>query len=193
MERRLFEIRGSRAFHADRGLLAPLALEVHVYGPLARDGPPLGAGAQAPHFRADWGDRRSPNYQLAGGHRRRAQLGLPLHLDQGRCLHTLRPLAHRVHRGGRSVHGLARGPLLRAEAGRLTATHVRIDGRSDLTEETLEHLEGYHGSRPDRIGNGAYNQLQLDIYGELMDAVYLYNKYGDPIWYELWTHLRRLI
>jgi GH15 family glucan-1,4-alpha-glucosidase len=38
-----------------------------------------------------------------------------------------------------------------------------IDGRSDLTEETLEHLEGYRGSRPVRIGNGAYNQLQLDI------------------------------
>jgi GH15 family glucan-1,4-alpha-glucosidase len=68
-----------------------------------------------------------------------------------------------------------------------------IDGRSDLTEEILEHLEGYRGSRPVRVGNGAYNQLQLDIYGELMDAVYLYNKYGDPIWYELWTHLRRLI
>jgi GH15 family glucan-1,4-alpha-glucosidase len=68
-----------------------------------------------------------------------------------------------------------------------------IDGRSNLTEETLDHLEGYRGSRPVRIGNGAYNQLQLDIYGELMDAVYLYNKHGDPIWYELWTHLRRLI
>jgi pentatricopeptide repeat protein len=68
-----------------------------------------------------------------------------------------------------------------------------IDGRSDLTEETLDHLEGYRGSRPVRIGNGAYNQLQLDIYGELMDAVYLYNKYGDPIWYELWSHLRALV
>ena len=68
-----------------------------------------------------------------------------------------------------------------------------IDGRTDLTEEILDHLEGYKGSRPVRIGNGAYDQLQLDIYGELMDAVYLYNKYGDPIWYELWTHLRALI
>jgi GH15 family glucan-1,4-alpha-glucosidase len=68
-----------------------------------------------------------------------------------------------------------------------------IDGRTDLTEETLDHLEGYKGSRPVRVGNGAYDQLQLDIYGELMDAVYLYNKYGDPIWYELWTHLRGLI
>ena len=67
-----------------------------------------------------------------------------------------------------------------------------IDGRHDLTEETLDHLEGYRGSRPVRIGNGAYNQLQLDIYGELMDAVYLYNKYGSPISYEFWTHLREL-
>ncbi|MBA3885442.1 MAG: glycoside hydrolase family 15 protein [Acidobacteria bacterium] len=68
-----------------------------------------------------------------------------------------------------------------------------IDGKSDLTEETLDHLDGYRGSRPVRIGNGAYDQLQLDIYGELMDAVYLYNKYGDPISYDLWIRLRVLI
>ena len=68
-----------------------------------------------------------------------------------------------------------------------------VDGRHELTEERLDHLEGYKGSRPVRIGNGAYNQLQLDIYGELMDAVYLYNKYGAPISYDFWTHLRELI
>ena len=68
-----------------------------------------------------------------------------------------------------------------------------IDGRHDLTEEALDHLEGYRGSRPVRVGNGAYDQLQLDIYGELMDAVYLYNKHGDPISYELWTYLRGLV
>ena len=56
-----------------------------------------------------------------------------------------------------------------------------IDGRHILTEQTLDHLEGYRGSRPVRIGNGAYNQLQLDIYGELMDAVYLSNKYRSPV------------
>jgi GH15 family glucan-1,4-alpha-glucosidase len=67
-----------------------------------------------------------------------------------------------------------------------------IDGRHSLTEETLNHLAGYRGSRPVRIGNAAYNQLQLDIYGELMDSVYLYNKYGSPISYDLWTHLRQL-
>ncbi|MGH7390578.1 MAG: glycoside hydrolase family 15 protein [Candidatus Rokuibacteriota bacterium] len=67
-----------------------------------------------------------------------------------------------------------------------------IDGRHTLTEEVLDHLDGYRGSRPVRIGNGAYGQLQLDIYGELMDAVYLYNKYGNPISYDFWVHLRRL-
>jgi GH15 family glucan-1,4-alpha-glucosidase len=68
-----------------------------------------------------------------------------------------------------------------------------IDGRQDLREEPLDHLDGYLGSRPVRLGNGAYHQLQLDIYGELMDAVYLYNKHGSPISYDLWTHLRTLI
>ncbi|KPK21670.1 MAG: glucoamylase [Nitrospira bacterium SG8_3] len=68
-----------------------------------------------------------------------------------------------------------------------------IDGRHQLTEEILDHLEGYRGSQPVRVGNGAYNQLQLDIYGELLDSVYLYNKYGTPISYDLWKHLRRMI
>jgi GH15 family glucan-1,4-alpha-glucosidase len=67
-----------------------------------------------------------------------------------------------------------------------------IDGRTDLTEETLDHLEGYCGSRPVRIGNGAYRQLQLDIYGELIDGIYLYNKYVQPIGYDAWVRLRRM-
>ena len=54
-----------------------------------------------------------------------------------------------------------------------------IDGRAELPEEELTHLEGYRGSAPVRIGNGAADQLQLDIYGELIDSVYLYNKHGD--------------
>ena len=68
-----------------------------------------------------------------------------------------------------------------------------IDGRHALNEEILSHLDGYKGSRPVRVGNGAYDQLQLDIYGELLDSVYLYNKYGNPISYDLWNHLRRLV
>ncbi len=68
-----------------------------------------------------------------------------------------------------------------------------IDGRHDLSEEVLPHLEGYRKSSPVRIGNAAYNQLQLDIYGELMDSVYLYDKYGQPIHSDLWANLIRLI
>jgi GH15 family glucan-1,4-alpha-glucosidase len=49
-----------------------------------------------------------------------------------------------------------------------------------LPEKELPHLEGYKGSAPVRIGNGAATQLQQDIYGELMDSVYLCNKYGRP-------------
>jgi GH15 family glucan-1,4-alpha-glucosidase len=67
-----------------------------------------------------------------------------------------------------------------------------VDGRDDLTEEELPHLDGYKGSRPVRVGNAAHNQLQLDIYGELMDAAYLYNKHASPIGYDGWVHLRRL-
>ncbi|HWQ54591.1 MAG TPA: glycoside hydrolase family 15 protein [Bryobacteraceae bacterium] len=68
-----------------------------------------------------------------------------------------------------------------------------IDGRREVTEEILAHFEGYCGSAPVRIGNDACKQLQLDIYGELMDSVYLYNKYGTPISYEMWSYLRRLM
>jgi GH15 family glucan-1,4-alpha-glucosidase len=68
-----------------------------------------------------------------------------------------------------------------------------IDGRHLLTEESLVHWEGYQRSTPVRIGNGSYNQLQLDIYGELMDAVYLYNKYGAPISHDVWMNLTRLL
>jgi GH15 family glucan-1,4-alpha-glucosidase len=68
-----------------------------------------------------------------------------------------------------------------------------VDGRHGLTEEEVDNLEGYRGSRPVRVGNGAVGQLQLDIYGELMDSVYLYNKYGSPISYDLWVSLRRLV
>ncbi len=69
----------------------------------------------------------------------------------------------------------------------------RIQGGHDLPEEVLGHLEGYRGSRPVRIGNAAVDQFQLDLYGALLDAVYLYNKYGAPISYDLWIHLRRIV
>nr|GFD37625.1 hypothetical protein [Tanacetum cinerariifolium] len=68
-----------------------------------------------------------------------------------------------------------------------------LDGREELPEENLEHLSGYGGATPVRIGNEAYKQTQLDIYGELMDAVYLANKYGEAISHEGWKHATRLV
>jgi len=67
-----------------------------------------------------------------------------------------------------------------------------VDGARELPEHELPHLEGYRGSRPVRVGNGAHDQLQLDVYGELMDAVYLLDK-EEPISWELWRSLRRLL
>ncbi len=67
------------------------------------------------------------------------------------------------------------------------------DGTKVLTETELTHLDGYRGSQPVRIGNAAYDQLQLDVYGELMDSIYLYNKYGEPISYQLWENIVRLV
>ncbi len=68
-----------------------------------------------------------------------------------------------------------------------------IDGNPDLEEITLDHLDGYRGSRPVRVGNGAADQLQLDIYGELIDSIYLYNKYGEPISYDAWQDLSYMV
>ena len=68
-----------------------------------------------------------------------------------------------------------------------------LRGEQELPELSLEHLEGYKGCKPVRIGNAAANQLQLDIYGELMDSVYLYNKHGAPISWDLWVELSALV
>jgi len=62
-----------------------------------------------------------------------------------------------------------------------------VDGKTDLVEQELDHLDGYMGSKPVRIGNAAKDQLQIDIYGELIDTIYIYNKSYKPITYEFWS------
>ncbi|NJC68026.1 glycoside hydrolase family 15 protein [Planosporangium flavigriseum] len=64
-----------------------------------------------------------------------------------------------------------------------------IDGRTDLPERPLDHLEGYRGSAPVRVGNAAATQLQLDIYGALIDSVYLYDKWSKPIYSARWDQV----
>lgn len=76
--------------------------------------------------------------------------------------------------------------------GRLQLMY-RIDGGEELPEVELHHLRGFGGAVPVRIGNAASDQLQLDIYGELMDAVYLADKYGEQISWDAWQSLTRSI
>ncbi len=79
-----------------------------------------------------------------------------------------------------------------AERGPLQVMYG-VDGRRKLDEVILDHLPGYEHSRPVRIGNAAYQQLQLDIYGEMMDSIYLANKYGDAISYAGWQDVQRML
>ena len=68
-----------------------------------------------------------------------------------------------------------------------------IRGERDLTETTLDHLSGYEGAKPVRIGNAAYNQRQNDVYGALLDSVYIHAKVQDHLPHELWDALCRQV
>ncbi|MEU1516472.1 glycoside hydrolase family 15 protein [Streptomyces sp. NPDC005811] len=68
-----------------------------------------------------------------------------------------------------------------------------IDGRTDLSESELGHLEGHQGSAPVRVGNAAADQLQLDIYGALIDSVYLYDKWARPVSSDQWDDVCALV
>jgi len=68
-----------------------------------------------------------------------------------------------------------------------------IDGRAELPEFDHPTWSGYRDSAPVRIGNAAADQRQLDIYGEVIDSIYLYNKYGSPIHHETWENVRRMV
>jgi GH15 family glucan-1,4-alpha-glucosidase len=69
----------------------------------------------------------------------------------------------------------------------------RVDGSSELKEESLPHWGGYRGSRPVRIGNGASDQLQLDIYGEAMDSLFFADQRGLQIGHRGWVSLRKVL
>ena len=68
-----------------------------------------------------------------------------------------------------------------------------IRGETEIPEIELSHLDGYRGSKPVRIGNGAAFHQQFDIYGELLDAIYLNNKYGKPATWDQWVSVRQLL
>jgi GH15 family glucan-1,4-alpha-glucosidase len=116
-----------------------------------------------------------------------------------------------VRDGSLSVHALAGLGYLDEAAGfgkwlrdRVTESTItgdsdpikimyRVDGSSDLSEQTMDHFDGWRGSRPVRIGNDAVGQLQLDIYGEALDAIRTGDRYGLPMAHAGWLELTRII
>ena len=154
---------------------------MHVYRPLAGNGPPIGAHTETVDVRTDWRDHRGPHVQLAGDRRggRNWDYRYTWIRDAAFTLYGLLRIGFTEE-----AEGFMR--WLDARAGEVDADGslqivYGIDGRHDLKEQILDHLTGYRNSSPVRIGNGAYSQLQLDIYGELLDAIYLYNKHVMPI------------
>jgi GH15 family glucan-1,4-alpha-glucosidase len=91
------------------------------------------------------------------------------------------------------VHCLSCSPFV----ARLKSLRLSSSKFSDLlqlqADRFASHLSGYRGSAPVRIGNGAAFHLQFDIYGELLDGIYLYNKYGKPVTWEQWVAVREIL
>jgi len=85
------------------------------------------------------------------------------------------------------------GRVQDADTGGRLRIMYGLDGSTDLKEQNLDHLSGYGGARPVRIGNEAFEQDQLDIYGELLDSVYLSNKYGHAISHDDWNGVRHIV
>jgi GH15 family glucan-1,4-alpha-glucosidase len=180
--------------HLHGAVLARLARPFQLPGPLARDGQPLGHHPEAddlrphrgPSGRADAGlpeqvgGERNWDYRFTwirdGSFSVHALLGLGFTEEAEAFVRWL---------GDRAAEqaGEASGPL---------KVMYRVDGSSDLNEEVLDHLEGYAGSKPVRVGNGAADQLQLDIYGEALDSIYLADRHGIRVGHPGWTKLAQL-
>jgi hypothetical protein len=163
--------------------LAELALGVPVPGPLAGDSAPLRADAEAADLCSDRRHRGGADSQPARADRRERNWDYRYVWvrDAAFCVYALLRLGFTSE-----ADAFVRFILRHATAGEGSASGpiqvmYGIDGRTDLPERELPHLAGYRDSRPARAGNAAAQQLQLDIYGELMDSVYLYDDWFQPI------------
>ena len=82
--------------------------------------------------------------------------------------------------------------LAEAEEGELQIMYG-IGGESRLDEQELDHLSGYGGARPVRIGNGAYRQRQHDVWGAVLDSIYLHTRSRDQLPDRLWPIIKRQV
>ena len=113
--------------------------------------------------------------------------------DASLSMHALSGLGYLVEAGRFALWLRDRVAEHVGEASGPLKIMYRVDGSSDLVEENLDHFEGWRGSRPVRIGNGAADQLQLDIYGEAMDALYDATEHGLPVAHQGWMELSKIV
>ena len=130
----------------------------------------------------------APTTSLPETPRGRAQLGLPLLLDARRVVHAVGRCTRSAWTG-RPTTSSSTSPTWSATRTARCRSCTGSAGERDLAESTLEHLKGYEGARPVRIGNGAYNQRQNDVFGAVLDSVYLHSKRRDHIPERLWPVL----
>ena len=177
----------------DRAPLAALA------GPRPVPRPPVAQlpaaqrpDAEGPHLRADRRDRGGGHDVAAGDPGRRPQLRLPLHLDPGRDVRPVGACTRSASTGRRVDFFSFIADV--AEQRRPPADHVRHRRASgSSTEYELDHLPGYANSRPVRIGNAAYAQQQHDVWGALLDSVYLHAKAADHLDSRIWPILDKQV
>ena len=159
--------------------LACLVEPLHLRGPLARSSPSLAGDPQGADARPDRWHHRRADHLAAGVPRRRAELGLPLHVGAGRDLHAARAHRERLHRGGPGLARLAAPRHRRAIPPKMQILYG-VDGYRRVEERQIDWLPGYEGARPVRVGNAAHEQRQLDVFGEIMDAMHQARLRGFP-------------
>ncbi len=152
---------------------------------LARGDPALGADDQGTDLHADRGDRGRADHLAAGDPGRRAQLGLPLHVDARLDVHAAGAAPPRTRLGGGRVHAVRRRP--RAQQRRRPADHVR-DRRSPRPDRdaSARISPGYSGAHPVRIGNGAFDQRQNDVFGAVLDSILKHTMHSQRLPRRLW-------
>ena len=184
--------RGLPAPGLDRAPLAALA------GPRPLPRPPVArvprafrADAQGPHLRADRRDRRRGDDLAARDAGRRAQLGLPLQLDPRLDVRAVGPRTRSASTGRRTTSSTSSptSPSATATSRSCTAS----DGERDARRADPRPPRGYDGARPVRIGNGAYDQRQHDVWGAVLDSVYLHTKSRDRLDERIWPILVRQV
>ena len=180
-----------RALEETLRVVGAMERSVHLRRRVARRSAAFPDRAQSPDLRAHRRHRRRRNHLSARTAWRGPQLGLPYLLAARRDVHALLAPRLRVHDRGDFVAGW----LLRAVAGDPAEMQTMYgpSGERRLTELTLDWLPGYEQSRPVRIGNAAVNQLQLDVYGEVMDTLYVALRAGVEPDAQAWAIQRLLI